>query len=123
VASDPIQWLLATCGWVILEVVSSLTEFGESQQQLHGDGLHQEHCVRWMWPKYLKRRSVTILETGDVYALHAGSAAQEQMYHFFLGILIRESALCVVRNGWSIDADSAECFSVARTRRHLELRH
>jgi len=30
----------------LLEVVSSLTETCESQQQLHGDGLHQEHCVR-----------------------------------------------------------------------------
>jgi len=39
--SDPIQWLRATCGWVFLEVVSSLMEACESQQQLHGDGLHQ----------------------------------------------------------------------------------
>ena len=43
--SDVIQWLSATCGWVFLEVVSSLMEACESQQQLHGDGLHQEHCV------------------------------------------------------------------------------
>ena len=35
-----------TCGWVFLEVVSSLMEACESQQQLHGDGLRQEHCVR-----------------------------------------------------------------------------
>jgi len=39
--SDPIQWLRDTCGWVFLEVVSSLMEACESQQQLHGDGLHQ----------------------------------------------------------------------------------
>ena len=41
VVSDPIQWRRATCGWVFLEVVSSLMEACESQQQLHGDGLHQ----------------------------------------------------------------------------------
>ena len=44
--SDSIQWLWATCGWVFLEVVSSLMESCESQQQLHGQGLHQQHCVR-----------------------------------------------------------------------------
>ena len=43
---DPIQWLWATCGWVFLEVVFSLMEACGSQQQLHGDGLHQEHCMR-----------------------------------------------------------------------------
>ena len=36
VVSDPIQWLWATCGWVFLEVVSSLMEACKSQQQLHG---------------------------------------------------------------------------------------
>jgi len=47
VVSDRIQWLSATCGWVFLEVVSSLMmETCESQQQLRGDGLRQEHCVR-----------------------------------------------------------------------------
>ena len=46
VVSDPIQWLWATCGWVFLEVVSSLMEACESQKRLHGDGLHHEHCVR-----------------------------------------------------------------------------
>jgi len=46
VVSDPIQWLWATCGWVFLEVVSSLMEACELQQQLYGDGLHQEHCVQ-----------------------------------------------------------------------------
>ena len=45
--SDPIQWLWATCSWVFLKAVSSLMEACESQQQLHGDGLHQEHCVRY----------------------------------------------------------------------------
>ena len=38
--------VVGTCGWVFLEVVSSLMETCESQQQqLHGDGLHQQHCV------------------------------------------------------------------------------
>jgi len=46
VVSAPIQWLSATCGLVFPEVVSSLTEACKSQQQLHGDGLHQEHCAR-----------------------------------------------------------------------------
>jgi len=32
--------------WLGLPVVSSLMEACESQQQLHGDGLHQQHCVR-----------------------------------------------------------------------------
>jgi len=45
VVLDPIQWLWAASGWVFLEVVSSLMEACESQQQLHGDGLHQEHCM------------------------------------------------------------------------------
>jgi len=44
--SDPVKWLWATCGWFFLEVVSSLMESCESQQLLHGDGLHQQHCVR-----------------------------------------------------------------------------
>ena len=72
VVPDPIQWFWATCGWDFLEVVSSLVEACESQQQLHGDGLHQQHCVRcaatesqasfryhvgsratpWNWPDY-----------------------------------------------------------------------
>jgi len=33
-------------GLPAVEVVSSLMEACESQQQLYGDGLHQEHCVR-----------------------------------------------------------------------------
>jgi len=36
---------LSQCDWVFLEVVSSLMEACESQQQLHGDGRHQEHCI------------------------------------------------------------------------------
>jgi len=35
VVSHPVQWLLATCGWVFLEVVSSLMEACELQYQLH----------------------------------------------------------------------------------------
>jgi len=46
VVSDLIHWLWATCGWVFLEVGSSLMEDCESQQQLHVDGLQQEHCVQ-----------------------------------------------------------------------------
>ena len=34
VVSDPIQWLWAMCGWVFLEVVSSLVEACELQQQV-----------------------------------------------------------------------------------------
>ena len=46
VVSDPIQWHWATCGWVFLEVIFVLKEACESQQQVYGDGLHQEHCVQ-----------------------------------------------------------------------------
>jgi len=45
VVSDPVQRLWPTCGWVFLEVISSLMEACESQPQLRGDGLHLEHCV------------------------------------------------------------------------------
>jgi len=57
VVSDPIQWLWATCGLVLLEVVSSLMKACESQQQLHGDGLHQEHweLVKWKLRSCSKR--------------------------------------------------------------------
>ena len=34
VVSDMIHWLLATCGWVFLGIISSLMQACESQQQL-----------------------------------------------------------------------------------------
>jgi len=54
---------LSTCGWVFLEVVFSLMQACESQQQLHGDGLHQEHCVR-CGPRISSVVHVTMLESG-----------------------------------------------------------
>jgi len=62
VVSDPIQRLWAKCGWVFLEVVSSLMEACDLQQQLHGDGLHQEQCMRC--GHSLKCHSVAMLESG-----------------------------------------------------------
>jgi len=57
VVSDPIQWLWAMFGLVLLEVVSSLMKACESQQKLHGDGLHQEHweLVKWKLRSCSKR--------------------------------------------------------------------
>jgi len=46
VISDPIQWLWATSGWVFQEVISSLMEACKLQQQLHGNALNQEYCMR-----------------------------------------------------------------------------
>jgi len=76
---------LSTCVWVFLEVVFTLMEACESQQQLHGDCLHQEHCVR-CGTRISSVVHVTMLTPRLLYDKCKGSSRScgERMYQMHL---------------------------------------